>query len=455
MPTPGVAPTAESCELIPAPADTASSLVIAVTDPIDPPRAWSGPNAAARFIVSHAYETLVGVDCMGRVVPGLAHSWRQESDGRRWLFVLRDDVRFWSGEVVGPADVIATWREASAGSPDDPLMAVVESATVVDARTLALTLPDRDVARLADPAFAVRRLRADSPWPEGTGAFRVRGEAGNEGLRRDALRTTLHLDPVGTDARPRLTIHSVPATIARDLVDAGIDLLLTDAFDLVKYAAGRPEVRVLPLAWDRTYVLLTALESRDPATSRASAGAQARRDALALNVVGGDTRGATGPFWWSGTSSCSAAPRGARAIPSHLHVAHDRADPVARALAERVVAMAGMPSTRDDAGVLLPAPLRASSASLTTAGLVAGELARSLREGTDAAWIVGLPLDPHAPCFARARLVATAPWLALPDSGRIVPLIDTRLHALLRASRVGLAATGDGTPRLLFGGRKP
>src|SRR2546430_16759011 len=39
--------------------------------------------------ISELYETLIRVDCAGRVLPGLAQSW--EGSGDRWTFTLRDD----------------------------------------------------------------------------------------------------------------------------------------------------------------------------------------------------------------------------------------------------------------------------------------------------------------------------------------------------------------------------
>ena len=49
-----------------------------------------GPsNDSERLVFRQLYETLVRVDCKGRVVPGLAASWRLSIDGQTWIVTLR------------------------------------------------------------------------------------------------------------------------------------------------------------------------------------------------------------------------------------------------------------------------------------------------------------------------------------------------------------------------------
>ena len=42
--------------------------------------------ASERLLFRQLYETLVTIDCDGRVQPGLAVSWSTEQDGRVWRF---------------------------------------------------------------------------------------------------------------------------------------------------------------------------------------------------------------------------------------------------------------------------------------------------------------------------------------------------------------------------------
>lgn len=50
------------------------------------------------FAQSMIYEPLVKYQANGQVKPWLAKSWQHSSDGRVWIFTLRDDVKFSNGE---------------------------------------------------------------------------------------------------------------------------------------------------------------------------------------------------------------------------------------------------------------------------------------------------------------------------------------------------------------------
>jgi hypothetical protein len=444
----------DACAQAPAPPVPPATLTVAVTASLDPARLWRAPNAAERFVAAHGYETLVSTDCMGRIASGIAASWRWEASTKQWILVLRDGIRYWSGDPVGAREVVAAWRETVAAQGRDVLSRIVDSTTVLDDRTLVIRLPHDELARLADLAFAVRRPADGSPWPEGTGGFRIRVEPAGVG----ALRTTLRLESVRGDAAPSLTIHAVPPSVARDLVDAGVDLLLTDAFDLVSYATGRPGLRAIPLPWERIYMLVTAIAPPGADSLSSPDVIASRREALARNVVGGDARAAVDPRWWRGGSDCEAVAPSASPAPAGTRIVYDRSDRVARALAERVVAVTGMSSRRGEAAALVAPALAALGSRLTAFGLGSAELEASLREGREAAWIVTVPRQVATGCLARERLARAIPWLALPagDSAtHVAPLVETRWHVLFRADRVGLTVAGDGAPRLVFSGTKP
>jgi len=73
------------------PTDT---LTVALLGSVDPAHAPVAVSDAERLVFAQLYEPLVHVDCAGRVVPGLADSWRVDSGGRRWTFTLRRDAQF-------------------------------------------------------------------------------------------------------------------------------------------------------------------------------------------------------------------------------------------------------------------------------------------------------------------------------------------------------------------------
>src|SRR5439155_581463 len=126
------------------------------------------------------------------------------------------------------------------------------------------------------PALAVAKRVPGIAWPIGTGAYWVSGAtadltaAPGGGARRPVLRWR----PAGGDQR--------------DLLDAGVDLLVTDDPGAVAYAATRADFSSVPLPWDRTYVLLAPVPVRAPAPIL---------EDLARHVVRVEARPASPPFW--------------------------------------------------------------------------------------------------------------------------------------------------------------
>src|SRR5574338_1198619 len=108
---PATSPHADgSCTLLAAPAQSPESAAVVLTWPIDPANVTRPANPGERFVVDQAYETLVRVDCQGRIEPGLAASWTRRPNGGGWRVVVRPGARFPDGQPVTASDVIASWR---------------------------------------------------------------------------------------------------------------------------------------------------------------------------------------------------------------------------------------------------------------------------------------------------------------------------------------------------------
>src|SRR2546426_2341990 len=110
LPIPTRAPTDTACTIAAGRAAERDTVTVALTEPVDPAHAPVPRNDAERLVFAQLYETLIRLDCAGRVLPGLAKAWEGRED--RWVLTLRDDARFWDGAPVTARDVVASWRAA-------------------------------------------------------------------------------------------------------------------------------------------------------------------------------------------------------------------------------------------------------------------------------------------------------------------------------------------------------
>jgi hypothetical protein len=421
-----------SCALIAEPGDAIET--VALGEPVDPAHAPRPTNGSERLLFRQIYETLVRADCHGHAVPGLAASWRMDSDTRTWILTLRGDARFSDGTPVTAREVRASW--STKGQLHPKVNRVVQSIVAIDEQTLAITLrrARRDAPLpLAHTDLAIARAAAGSPWPLGTRPDRstVRGEV-LAGSSRAAI--TLERNSLPSI---RLLVDSGDA---RDLLDSGIDLLVTQDPAVLAYAATLPQFQSVPLAWQRTLALIAAGR-----TARASSLSEDARNALARDAVRGDARGAVSPFWWDALPDCVIPPPQTRERRAFTpRIVYDTADDTARGLAERLV---GLVRASNTAGPLLDVllPDRPGRTYQRTSALAGDVLERARRLGNDAGYLVSLESRPLDPCRDLQVLTDAVPWL---DPQTILPLVETRLRAIVRRGRAGVAADWDGGLRL-------
>lgn len=213
-----------------------------------------------------------------------------------------------------------------------------------------------------------------------------------------------------------------PAGDARDVIDGGADVVITSDPEALAYARGRGEFRLVPLAWATTYVLMSPPGSRLPVDT-----SSALRAELARDVVLADARPAEPPFWWDAGTRCTAQPRDAAGRLPDIGI--PSGDPVARALGERLIAIApALPSVRRR---LLP--LGPSSFNY------------ALSLGTVAAFVGAVPrFEPLLDCEGVPPV---------PVGSTIAALVDTRATAVLRAGVPPFLIQGDGSIRFLHASR--
>lgn len=365
--------------------------------------------AGREFPGRQLYETLVQRDCTGRPRPGLADAWSSPDGGRDWGFTLRP-ARFWDGTSVTAEAVLNAWTGDSAASMLLRRADVIFATPGTDGQLhLLLAVPrDSPPAALADPRLAVVRRAPDTPWPIGTGPYRL-----PESDPAPAI-----LEPVAAAGRPVRLL--APPRDLRDAMDAGVDIMVTDDPGTLAYAAQRSGFASVPLPWSRTYALVL----RTPADSAAVV-VPGFREALARDAVRVEARSAAGD---SLTPACpsprstavgEAPPSPGSPARTAGAIAYPSADAAARDLAARLAAL-GVAGAR----AVLP--------------LDEDALLASLRAGHEAAYVLPLP-----------RTLAPCRDIPVPAGAAVVPLVDTRAHVIVRSGAPSMAVEWDGTLRLL------
>ena len=183
-----------------APGATLKIDVIGEFDPAASRTVIGGP----RDVLMNATQVgLVDFDADGRVIPGLATSWRVSDDGLSYIFRLRD-ARWEDDRAVTAGDVVAVLRRIVAPDSHHPLKPVlrrIENAPAVMAgkkppKALGVfdPLPNIVEIRLASPQPQLLQILAHSSmailrrgeFPPANGAFRVEdGEHRPIRLRRN------------------------------------------------------------------------------------------------------------------------------------------------------------------------------------------------------------------------------------------------------------------------------
>ena len=401
LPPPGAAPSDTMCRITPGPAAKRDTVAVALAEPIDPTHAPQPRNDAERFVFAQLYETLIRVDCAGRVLPGLAQSW--EASGDRWTFTLRDDARFWDGAPVTARDVVAAWRARDS--------TFAQSATILGDRTISVRPPVAPVEPLADPALAVTKRAPGGDWPIGTGGHWV-SETDAAGV--------LSVVPVRRGALPALRVSTVPPGRSRDALDEGSDLVITGDPAVLEYAATRPGYVDEALDWNRTYVLLAPGHSDGLADIKR----ESLRDAVHLDARPAEWTG--DQFWLAQLEACGfpTTRDTAPSTPRRQRVVYDQSDRNAADLAARLVGLGAL-----------------GKRSAAT-GLAPAAFAAALRAGGDAAYVLSLRRRVFDVCRAALEL---PPWSW---TATVQPLLDVRPHALVRRGLPPLQLDWDGTPHI-------
>ncbi len=301
----------------------------AVSAGLDPASksAGSESTAARNTLAALVYETLVRFDEQGRAEPCLATSWQSEARQDRWLFVLRQNVRFHDGTPLTPALAAG----ALAAAMPDRRVKVSGNGIAVEADQ---PMPDL-LWELAEPANAVT-YRAPAGTVYGTGPFRI--------AEWQASHARLSANQEYWAGRPFL--DGINLEMGRNARDQLLDLDL-DRADLVELAP--QEVRRSssgpPIQWSSASMELMALvfNRLSPVQAEVRKALALSIDRAAIHAVlvqkHGDIATSLLPGWLSGYAFLfSAGPEDSivNRTPVSLVLTYDSSDPLAKATADRI-----------------------------------------------------------------------------------------------------------------------
>ena len=446
-------------------------LRVVLVDPVEPAHAPAAVNDSEDLVFRQIYETLVQVDCEGRIWPGLARSWGTKEYGRVWVFTLRDSAYFSDGSPVTPAAIRDAWLATRAkpfvpGRPGPWSWMRADAIRISGPHQITVRLtsaPPNEIAFFSHPDLAVWKPTGD--WAIGSGAYRVTS---------GSVSWSFGLEPnpdhpfVGR-GRSTIDFSVHNGSDPRDVL-AKADIMLLESKSALSYAKNLGEFQTYPLAWNRTYVLVSPQYS---GTRTQTTAWTELRSELSEHIVDADARPAT-TFSGASTRGCAlprnitfgqvVSPEMVALDPDGGHqLAYQDGDSDAKKLAERLVALAADSS---GSGKLLLGALDppSTSANPVAVQLVPPSYAGSLQAGDRWAYLVALQRTYTDPCLDAAAFAGSLRWLASrvntarPRSGSAlvvagIPLLTARNHVAIRRGVAGLVQDWDGTLRLAGAGR--
>jgi hypothetical protein len=440
------------CVIVAGPNLIADSVTVALFHPVDPLHAPYPRNASERILFRNLYQTLISFDCMGEVQPVLAASWKKSEGGKVWSFELNENAQFWDGNPVTARDVVDSWERNKKA-----LLAYdIDSTSIKDDRVVVVHFRNahKNTPRLFSASeFYVAKPTVDSKWPHGSGPYQVvTSKKESSGMFKRTITTYPH----GNSKGPVVLFVETSGYDARDLLDSVIDMMITTDPSVIDFAAKQPRLETVALPWERTYVLLSASRFRelwrgvtlDEVSPHLS-------EELARDAVRSEARSCTSPGWWEALDDCEDLNRivsetvrnSWSSVTANVspRILYDSQDPVARNIAERIIALAMTDPQASPAAAALAAAVPDIGNGMETViaqGVEKKQLAKHLRMGSDFAYITSIPCNPADPCAEARKLINQIPRAAEMQANFaeiFVPLVDTRPHVIANGDRVKLS----------------
>jgi peptide/nickel transport system substrate-binding protein len=276
----------------PAAAAANQNLVIALDQAdvktLDPAREFE---FQAAFIVLNTYDTLIAQksgDDLNTFVPVLAKSWTISPDGKEYTFVLRDDVKFASGNPFTADDVkFSLMRLKNIKGNPAWMMDPLKEVQVVDPHTVKTVLTDSFgdwLPVLAGPNSGIQDSKlvmahngsaaddadktdkADEFLDQnsaGSGPFILKGWQKNNSITME--RNPNYWQAPAKLAKVEIRDVSSPATQKLQVETGDVDVALNLTPDLVDPLKNNPNVKILPgQSLDNLYMGLTVDPALNP-----------------------------------------------------------------------------------------------------------------------------------------------------------------------------------------------
>ncbi|GAA0598003.1 ABC transporter substrate-binding protein [Craurococcus roseus] len=281
----------------------------------DIPQTTGQPDRGAgayQFTGHTLYDPLVAwemdvADRPGKLVPGLATFWEADpADRRRWVFKLRDGVRFHDGSAFDADAVVWNFEKVLNGQAPHfdnrqaaqvrPRLPSVASWRKLDAMTVEVT------TKAVDSFFPYQMLwflisspaqyeKVGRNWdrfaqePSGTGPFRLARLVPRE--RAELVKNTAYWNPARTPKADRVVLVCAPEAVTRTnaLLTGQVDVIETPAPDLLprlQASGARLVQNVTPHVWNYHLSLLEGSPWRDIRLRRAANLAINRDEVVAL-----------------------------------------------------------------------------------------------------------------------------------------------------------------------------
>jgi len=191
---------------------------------LDPHKAVA---AGTKEVLFNIFEGLVKPDSDGNLNPAIASDVNISDDGKVYTFILRENVKFHDGSVVTAEDVkysIDKCADADNGSLLVPAFSNIESVTIVDEKTVEVTLVDGDTDFLAYFTTAIIPKNNANPDtnPIGTGPYKYVSRSPQENFIVEKFE-----DYWGEKAHIENVVFKICAnadTIVMELQGKGIDM---------------------------------------------------------------------------------------------------------------------------------------------------------------------------------------------------------------------------------------